>query len=601
MPGGRTPKNDYDWDDKKDVCYQLFVVEKKSINEIITHFANHFGVAETELPSARLFRRQFTDKWHFPPRKEKRKPEDEAAIVERMRQLWEQNMLVAKMQETLDDEGWGVGLSEFQKLRRINGFTRRVNDGAHVGASARKRKRGEAEVMEEPGDQAWTVMGSSAGATISAYSKPGMSQGEATRRANRLAQIQFDSDNALLTRRRRRRIRNYGHLPPDAPNMAPRYNTETTLDECKAFLHLNNDMYTAIRQDYEVICRDMGIERKKTFLSNGMWQASKDRLVRENMHLSGVMHPLQPDLDRKATAVDVICSDVTKRMRDQPKRLTVADANNGLGLNPSDSKELRKMFYGILDDDQFTTRLACGDEHWNELRLIWNASSPLLQQVMAEGDPHKIRCVDVLCRDATKRRNDDYVRKGPNRREPQQRVSGPGPGSARAPAAAKKGKTAVTPTKPAPAVAKEPKKTPTKKVTKIHAKKSAAACALGTQAQPIDADRLDPALSAMSNPYTAVEPLSIPVYFRLSPQSQIIGHHPRLWLGKLTARTVSAVHQAATSKAGAAQVTKVHGLIKNEDESEDSYLIEGDEELDVYLGAAGEKASFLVVLEGGYA
>ena len=551
--------------------------------------------------SARLFRRQFTDKWHFPPRKEKRKPEDEAAIVERMRQLWEQNMLVAKMQETLDDEGWGVGLSEFQKLRRINGFTRRVNDGAHVGAPARKRKRGEAEVMEEPGDQEWTVAGSSAGATMSAYQKPGMSQGEATRRANRLAQIQFDSDNALLTRRRRRRIRNYGHLPPDAPNMAPRYNTETTLDECKAFLHLNNDMYTAIRQDYEVICRDMGIERKKTFLSNGMWQASKDRLVRENMHLSGVMHPLQPDLDRKATAVDVICSDVTKRMRDQPKRLTVADANNGLGLNPSDSKELRKMFYGILDDDQFTTRLACGDEHWNELRQVWNASSPLLQQVMAEGDPHKIRCVDVLCRDATKRRNDDYVRKGPNRREPQQRVSGPGPGSARAPAAAKKGKTAVTPTKPAPAVAKEPKKNPTKKVTKIHAKTSAAASALGTQAQPIDADRLDPALSAMSNPYTAVEPLSIPVYFRLSPQSQIIGHHPRLWLGKLTARTVSAVHQAATSKAGAAQVTKVHGLIKNEDESEDSYLIEGDEELDVYLGAAGEKASFLVVLEGGYA
>ncbi|KAK1817191.1 hypothetical protein LTR12_008381 [Friedmanniomyces endolithicus] len=599
MPGGRTPKNDYDWDDKKDVCYQLFVVEKKSINEIITHFANHFGVAETELP-----RRQFTDKWHFPPRKEKRKPEDEAAIVERMRQLWEQNMLVAKMQETLDDEGWGVGLSEFQKLRRINGFTRRVNDGAHVGAPARKRKRGEAEVMEEPGDQAWTVAGSSAGATVSAYQKPSMSQGEATRRANRLAQIQFDSDNALLTRRRRRRIRNYGHLPPDAPNMAPRYNTETTLDECKAFLHLNNDMYTAIRQDYEVICRDMGIERKKTFLSNGMWQASKDRLVRENMHLSGVMHPLQPDLDRKATAVDVICSDVTKRMRDQPKRLTVADANNGLGLNPSDSKELRKMFYGILDDDQFTTRLACGDEHWNELRHIWNASSPLLQQVMAEGDPHKIRCVDVLCRDATKRRNDDYVRKGPNRREPQQRVSGPGPGSARAPVAAKKGKIAVTPTKSAPAVAKEPKKTPTKKVTKIHAKTSAAAAAnsaLGTQAQPIDADRLDPALSAISNPYTAVEPLSIPVYFRLSPQSQIIGHHPRLWLGKLTARTVSAVHQAATSKAGAAQVTKVHGLIKNEDGSEDSYLIEGDEELDVYLGAAGEKASFLVVLEGGYA
>lgn len=83
--------------------------------------------------------------------------------------------------------------------------------------------------------------------------------------------MQFESDQALANRKRRRRIRGYGHLPPDDPGMAPRYNSETTLDECKAFLHLSNEMYSTVRDDYEAICRDMGIERKKTVMENGVW------------------------------------------------------------------------------------------------------------------------------------------------------------------------------------------------------------------------------------------------------------------------------------------------------------------------------------------
>jgi hypothetical protein len=96
-------------------------------------------------------------------------------------------------------------------------------------------------------------------------------------------------------------------------------------------------------------------------------------------------------------------------------------------------------------------------------------------------------------------------------------------------------------------------------------------------------------------------PAAIPAYFRLSPQSSLIGHHPRMWLGKLASRTVDALHFAAKSKAGAASVGKIQGVVKNDDGSEDAWLIESDDELDVYLDEAGEKATFVVVLEGGYA
>jgi hypothetical protein len=96
-------------------------------------------------------------------------------------------------------------------------------------------------------------------------------------------------------------------------------------------------------------------------------------------------------------------------------------------------------------------------------------------------------------------------------------------------------------------------------------------------------------------------PQTTPAYFRLAPGSQVVGNHPRMWLGKLAGAMMESLHAAATSKAGAAKVMKISGVVKNQDGTEDSWLIENQDELEVYLAEATEKASFLVVLEGGYA
>lgn len=118
---------------------------------------------------------------------------------------------------------------------------------------------------------------------------------------------------------------------------------------------------------------------------------------------------------------------------------------------------------------------------------------------------------------------------------------------------------------------------------------------------------LDPALSAQTpTPFTArphPQPLSNPiaVYFRLAPTSTIIGSHPKMWLGKLTSISIEALNKAATSKVGAAKVARTHGLVKNDDGTEDKWVIENEDELHAYLDEAGEKPSFLVQLEGGYA
>lgn len=45
---GRPPK--YDWSDKKDLCYRLYVEEKKSGAEIAQYFAERLNVAPEDLP-----------------------------------------------------------------------------------------------------------------------------------------------------------------------------------------------------------------------------------------------------------------------------------------------------------------------------------------------------------------------------------------------------------------------------------------------------------------------------------------------------------------------------------------------------------------------
>jgi hypothetical protein len=589
MPGGRPSK--YDWEDKKDICYQLYVEQKKTPREIVEYFANHFKVPVSEIPSIRLFRRQFKEKWKFPSRLDRLTEENEAAVVQRIRELWEQNLNVKAIRRALGNEGFEISDNDFRRIRSKHKLRGRGYGGGTYGG---KKAQPDAPDGEQGGDDVDAdadgieEQDTTAGwpAVPEQQQQPTLSPEEQARRAQRLAQLQLESDKQLLEKKRRRRIRGYGHLGPDDPSMEPRYSSETTLDESKAFLHLTNDMYLTIRDDYEKICQEMDIERKKTSLETGVWQASKDRLIRENMHLSAMVHPLQPNLDKKAVALDVICADVTKRIRARGRKLTLPAANNILGLNPDTSKAIRRVFYDILDRDMYTTRLACGDEHWAELRNEWHASSPVLQQAIAEAhvNPMKMKAVDFLCRDAMKRFNCDKIRTDPNKKQYQKTNYGPGPGSARA--TKRKEPQDAQASSSTPSANKRSKKQQTTAVTAPNSLTATTNFGMGDV-------NLDPALYALEQP--------LPAYFRLSPESNLIGNHPRLWLGKLNFKTIEALHEAALSRAGAAKVSKVHGIIKNPDGSEDSYRIDGYDELEVYLEATGDKATFLVVLEGGYA
>lgn len=90
-----------------------------------------------------------------------------------------------------------------------------------------------------------------------------------------------------------------------------------------------------------------------------------------------------------------MCQDVTKRMRSAGRTLSIADASNILGLGPHESKEIRRSLYEILEADHFTTVVAAGKEHMDELRQKWYATSDVLRRIIAENDPQKMKAIEV--------------------------------------------------------------------------------------------------------------------------------------------------------------------------------------------------------------
>ena len=607
----------YDWDDKRDICYKLYVEEKLSGQEVVRHFAKHFNLPESELPTAKQFNKRFKV-WGFPDRIRRLNPETEPRLVERTTELFKQNLQAQQILEKLNDEGWELDAYHFRVLRKKHGLIfRALGEGYQPTPRTTKRKRTDSGANPNDGDSsANEEMANEVGEARSEL--PPLPPEEAARRAQRLADLQVQSDHLMQTRKRRRRIRGFGHLPPDAPGMQPRYNSETSLDECKAFLHLTNEMYAQVREEYERICREMGII-KMSLCAEGQWQASKDRLVRENMHLSSVLHPLQPDLDKRANALNCICSDVTKRMRTMEKTVSIADANNILGLDPVQSKDIRRLFYEILAADHFTTVVACGKEHLDQLQEQWYAKSDVLQRALSEGNPAKARAIFVLAKDVRKRYGDDQSKKDPSKRSWQiQKHYGPGPGPARGIVRSKEdalernGSSSLQ-----SPVQKKATNQPRFPLGPAWEGQEAPEFRMSTISDVVPAIdfEIDPLLSETTHgppwppqaprPASAVLPdrgsTNIPAYFCLAPGSQLVGNHPRMWLGKLSGSNMEALRRAATSKAGAARVAKVNGIAKNVDGSEDSWLIETDDELGVYLEEAGEKATFSILLVGGYA
>ncbi|KAG4443950.1 hypothetical protein IFR05_000590 [Cadophora sp. M221] len=629
----------YDWENKEDICYRMYIDEKKSLEEIMDFMKEEHKFA----PSKRAFQTQFK-RWDFPS---KQNPAHKnAALVQRVKELWDCNTSQRDMLRTLNDEGYDIKERELMRVRAKNRWLLRVPNGMKA-----KKKDSDQDVINQlqqalyPGEQMADAEAddepledmSMPQTRPSRGDSPPLSPEVMRKRQERLTKLQAESAERWATRKRRRRTRGWAGLPADPPG-PPRFPSETTIDESKAFLSLDNRLYRDIRARFQRICEDAGII-KKTIAGPERWEAAKDRLVQESPHLQSVFWANEDNQEAKKLALDVVCSDVTKRMRTLERRMTIAEAKNSLGVNPEESRQLRNAFYQVLKADHFTSKLEAGEDHWKELKATWINGSPLLQNILAPGDAdpqhqEKVKAMEVLCRDVMKRLRDDQTKRDPTRKKkfdsnftvPEVDMNPfdmkdfqPGPDESLIRAAALAQAQSQMQNQVLPQSRTQPRVQSglNQAQSQQQARQQVMVDHNDMQIDPslLLAAANDPSLMnrGMQNQFAdqyvdqqyaaqaaqaafQPQPSSFAVFFRLLPNSEVTSQS-RVWIGTMSSASLDELRQLATVKFPGTIAIRIEGVIKPPNGTEMLLPIDQDDELEAYFAAiGGVKPMFAVQL-----
>lgn len=384
------------------------------------HFALHITHAR-HIRSKRAYAAQFR-RWHLPS---KHQPAlKNGALVARVKELWARNLSQPEMLRVLADEGFSIKPRELNRVRNQHRWLLRSPSGSNAGAAAGARSADVTSTPdgideEEPdGDEACTADIDDDDNVGADEELPGTSSQHAL---DRRLEMEAESAIRFASKKRRRRTRQYAGMPADPPG-PPRFPCETTLAASQEILGLDRASYAAMREQFQAICEDAGI-LKKTVAGPEAWEGAKSDLVSAFPNLQHVLWAGGADGEKKRLALDVICSDVTKRMRAEgDKALALAEAKNILGLNPAESREVRATFYDILKKDGLTSKVAIGSERWKNLKQRWIDESEMLRKILSRLDDStsyemKTKAVEAMATDVMKRVRDDQSKRRSEKQE----------------------------------------------------------------------------------------------------------------------------------------------------------------------------------------
>ncbi|RMZ92163.1 hypothetical protein DV736_g636, partial [Chaetothyriales sp. CBS 134916] len=563
----------YDWPQHKDVLYNFYIMERRSLEDIMQHMRDVFNFT----PSKRAYQTQFK-RWGFPS---KQNPAHRNLdLVERVRQLWEANYSQRDMLKTLNDEGYQLKERELMRLRAKNRWLLRIPNGMKQSDVDETDLNTFQNDLLDPVANI-PVENVQALASAEPGSEENAELSEILRkRKERHDQMKAESDDRYASKKRRRRTREYAGIPADPPG-PPRFPSETTLEESKAILSLDLQQYRAMRDQFQTICEEEQVI-KKTLAGNEKWSHVKDRLIHENEHMQQIFLQETDPAARasKDLALDVIATDVTKRMRGIGRRMTIVEAKNALHLNPEQSRQVRNSFYTSLQNDRFSSKLETGAEHWEELKKQWLMRTPLLLELFKDGeaDPEyeqKHKALEALCRDVMKRLRDDQSKRKKN---PDQ-ATHPRP---------QRSRLATAPTGPV--------------ATAAAANKALAAASQQPAPSPYQFTQdlaemqIDPSLLEAAGNFADPISTPVPVYIRPHVNSQI-HKDDKLWLASLTTSSMQELRNLLTTKWPDATFAQIEAVAKDPSGQEMFYVVDSDEELEAYFDhVSGNKAVLVVLL-----
>ncbi|KAF2758782.1 hypothetical protein EJ05DRAFT_492887 [Pseudovirgaria hyperparasitica] len=594
----------YDWEGKEGECYRLYVDEKKSLDEVVEYWKEQ-GFE----PSKRAFQTQFK-RWNFPSKHNivVRNPN----LTERIKELWEQNMTQKEMLRTLHEENRTISERDLIRIRVKNRWLLRVrNPATTVADEVRNTETTYEPTSRQQVGEAAADSASSANAEDARTHPSSLPFSDLERaRAETMRKRQLESDEKWRTRKRRRRTKGWAGLPADPAGQPPRFPSETTLDEAKAYLNMDNQIYDAMRAQFMDMCNAEGV-LKKSLAGAEKWQALKDRIIRENAHLQSVFWgaPEGRSNDQRDVCLDVICMDVTKRIRVLRNMMTLAEAKNILGLNPAQSRDVRRAFQGIIVKANFTSKADGDVSVWESLKRDAMSISEPLKKAFASGPDDlryetKLKALEMVCRDVIKRSRDHRAQGDPLRRNDALVTRGPGPSKPN-------GSRKLTSDSivRAPNTSGHPQ---TKNQMQSHIHHSGVArnelqidpsLLLAADGPSVTAripeqfsQSFDTDLEAANSTQNILDTMEIPAYFRVHPESPVQAT-PKLWLDVLKFGNVDEIRRLAVAKHVGAQMLSLEGVVKNQHGGgvEIRYTIDDQDELEAYLAhVAGGKVTFVI-------
>lgn len=378
--------------------------------------------------SKRAFQTQFR-RWNFPSKQRPAYKNDR--LVARVKELWEKNLAQREMLRVLNDEdGFDIKPRELMRVRTKNGWLLRVpNASADGGDGSAHRFSPDGNHHGGDGDQEGSDDGDEemgSGLTMDTTNSAATSHGNSDMNTQ-------DSDGpggtlvpSAGSKRSRRRARQ--DAQSSSIGGSNRFPSEMTIDEARDILNLETPTYRTLRTNFQRICQEDGLSRK-TEAGPDRWAEAKHRLVGSSTALqrsiwtadtlvgaAGNSHTLE----QRQLALDVICTDVTKRLRTLETRMTLGDAKAVLGVNPAESREMRAALHAVLSEAQFVSKSDATPQQWENLKRRWGQQAPLVGEVLddqsgSEDVKLKIKALETVASDVMKRLRDQRSRSGSKR------------------------------------------------------------------------------------------------------------------------------------------------------------------------------------------
>ena len=461
----------YDWDRYEQLIRRLYLEEGRSLEEVSDFLRCHHNFLPgsvcprqnqlpvqmyrlqgsaplTRVPRKRTLQHKFRQ-WGFAAKRTISR--DDERMVDIIRELWAKNVRQGEMLQRLtEDHGYEITDRDLSRIRRKNRLLiisnrrsgpkkaeqqqqqqqpvdRQAADNADATEDESYRTSSESSENETDGDQDHEILVQRTSEAQRSDRSDDRCRGTdvlgpaklSAKRMIRRRLLEQKSAELWASRKRRRRTKFRGGLAPDPPQ-PPRFPSETTMEEAKIFLALEDmDLYSGVKDTFQRLCRENDV-LKKTDAGKQVWEALKDQLIRECPHLQAQLWgdgASRDGIEMRKLSLDVICMAVTKTMRF--KRMTVAEAKNILGLNPRVASTVRHEFREILRKDEFVSIVETGYEQWKVLRQQWIAGNQQLRAALEPNAHHtrdeKAKALNFLARDVAKRYKTQITRQNPSK------------------------------------------------------------------------------------------------------------------------------------------------------------------------------------------